>query len=42
VNREKISKTQIINLIDDTSKFIRKVLDEKEAGVNLFDILWGF
>ena len=41
-NRKKISDTQIINLLDDSSKFISKVLDEKEAGVNLFDVLWRF
>ncbi|MCL1865476.1 MAG: HD-GYP domain-containing protein [Spirochaetes bacterium] len=41
-NREKISDTRIINLVEDSSKFITKVLDEKEAGINLFDILWGF
>jgi HD-GYP domain-containing protein (c-di-GMP phosphodiesterase class II) len=40
-NREKISDTKIINLVDDTSKFITKVLAEKEAGVNIFDVLWG-
>ena len=41
-NREKIFDAQIINLVDDTSKYISKVLDEKEAGINLFDILWRF
>ena len=41
-NREKISETKIINLVEDTSKYITKVLDEKEAGINLFDVLWGF
>jgi HD-GYP domain-containing protein (c-di-GMP phosphodiesterase class II) len=39
---KKISETRIINLIEDSSKFIAKVLDEKEAGVNLFDVLWGY
>ncbi|HOP64061.1 MAG TPA: HD domain-containing phosphohydrolase [Spirochaetota bacterium] len=38
----KITDTRIINLLEDTSKYITKVLNEKEAGVNLFDILWGF
>jgi len=41
-NREKIADTKIINLIDDSSKYITKVLDEQEAGINLFDVLWNF
>jgi HD-GYP domain-containing protein (c-di-GMP phosphodiesterase class II) len=41
-NHEKISDTKIINLVEDSSKYITKVLDEKEAGINLFDVLWGF
>ncbi len=40
--REKISNTQIINLLEDTTKYITKVLSEKEAGINLFDVLWDF
>ncbi len=39
---EQIADTQIINLLEDTSKYITKVLNEKEAGINLFDVLWGF
>lgn len=39
---EKIEDTQIINLLEDTTKYITKVLNEKEAGINLFDVLWGF
>ena len=41
-NREKISDTHIINLVQDTTKFISRVLDEKEAGISLFDVLWRF
>ncbi len=39
---EKIADTQIINLLEDTTKYITKVLNEKEAGINLFDVLWGY
>jgi len=39
---QKITDTRIINLLEDTTKYITKVLSEKEAGINLFDILWGF
>ncbi len=39
---QKITDTRIINLLEDTTKYINKVLSEKEAGINLFDILWGF
>jgi hypothetical protein len=41
-NKEKVHDTQIINLLTDTSRYISKVMSEKEAGVNLFDVLWGF
>lgn len=40
--REKITETRIINLLEDTTKYITKVMNEKEAGINLFDVLWGF
>ncbi|HPD79331.1 MAG TPA: hypothetical protein PLH88_13025, partial [Spirochaetota bacterium] len=38
---QKISDVRIINLLEDSTKFIQKVMDEKEAGISLFDILWG-
>ena len=41
-NHKKIEETQIINLLEDTSKYITKVLNEKDSGINLFDVLWGF
>ncbi len=41
-NHKKIEETQIINLLEDTTKYITKVLNEKDAGINLFDVLWGF
>ncbi|HNX23458.1 MAG TPA: HD-GYP domain-containing protein [Spirochaetota bacterium] len=39
---KKIEETRIINLLEDTTKYITRVLNEKEAGINLFDVLWGF
>lgn len=41
-NKEKIAETQIINLLEDATKYIARVLNENEAGINLFDVLWGF
>jgi len=41
-NREKIAETIIIYLLEDATKYIARVLNEKEAGINLFDVLWGF
>ncbi len=40
--KEKVNETQVIDLLSDTSRYISKVLSEKEAGINLFDVLWGF
>jgi HD-GYP domain-containing protein (c-di-GMP phosphodiesterase class II) len=34
-----IADTQIINLLDDSSLFISKVLDEVESGVSLLDVI---
>jgi HD-GYP domain-containing protein (c-di-GMP phosphodiesterase class II) len=41
-NHKKIEETKIINLLEDTAKYITRVLNEKDAGINLFDVLWGF
>lgn len=41
-NKMKIEETRIVNLVNDSSKFITKVLDEKEAGIEIFDVLWEF
>ena len=38
----KIVETKIVNLLEDHSKYITRVLDEKEAGINIFDVLWAF
>ncbi len=41
-NRTKYSDTHIVSLVDDSTKFITKVLNEKEAGIDIFDVLWEF
>jgi hypothetical protein len=37
--RKRISDLIIKNLLDDSTLYIAKVLDDKEAGVNLMDVL---
>ncbi len=41
-NKKKIDETRIVNLLEDTSKYIVRVLNEEEAGINIFDVLWSF
>jgi len=41
-NGNKYEETKIVNLVEDSSKFITGVLNEKEAGVDIFDVLWEF
>lgn len=41
-NRNKIEDTRIVNLLEDTSKYIIRVMNEEEAGINIFDVLWSF
>ena len=35
----RINETRIINLLDESSLYITKVLDEAESGVTLLDVL---
>jgi len=35
----KLEDTVILNLLDDTSVFIEKAMDESEVGINIFDVL---
>lgn len=37
-NKKRLEETKIISLPDETSFFITKVLDEKEAGINLLEV----
>ncbi len=37
--RDRVSGTLIVNLIDNTSLYIVRALDETEAGINIFDVL---
>ena len=41
-NKNKIEDTRIVNLLEDTSKYIIRVMNEEEAGINIFDVLWSF
>jgi HD-GYP domain-containing protein (c-di-GMP phosphodiesterase class II) len=41
-NKKKIEDTLIVNLLEDTSKYIVRVMNEEEAGINIFDVLWSF
>ncbi len=41
-NKKKIEDTRIVNLLEDTSKYITRVMNEEEAGINIFDVLWSF
>ncbi len=38
----KVEGIKIVKLVNDSSKFISSVLSEKEAGIDLFDVLWDF
>ena len=38
-HKKRIDETTVISLLDETSYFIVKVLDEKEAGMNLLEVL---
>ena len=38
-DKRKLEKTRIINLLDDATRYIVRALDEKEVGVNIFDVL---
>ncbi len=39
INRKKIEGTSIINLLEDTSLYIVKAMDESEAGIDIFEVL---
>jgi hypothetical protein len=36
---KRTEEVNIVNLLSDTSLYITKALDEKELGINLFDVL---
>jgi len=38
-NKKKLEKTQILNLLEEPNYYITKALNEKEVGIDIFDVL---
>ncbi len=38
-DKKRIEETVIINLLEESSLYITRAMDESEVGVNLFDVL---